>query len=214
MGLGGRIEVLARALGGSLDPATRDRLEGFASLVRAWNARLDLTAARADDALIEVLFADAMVLRDRALVPEAASVVDIGSGAGAPAIPLAIVRRDLRIALLEPRRKRIAFLRTAIGSLDLAARVCAIEGRIDPARPSLEGDFDLAMARATFAPAEWLRIGRALAPSVLVFATEELPERPAQRRDYALPWSGAPRVIGRYADRENEEGEGFRPGEP
>lgn len=198
-----RIDELARSLGRPLEPGTRDALASFASLVRTWNARLDLTAAREERALTEVLFADAIVMGDRALVPEGAAVVDVGSGAGAPALPFAIVRPDASVTMIEPLRKRIAFLRTAIGSLDLASRVRAVEGRVDPGAPDEHGTFDVASARATFAPEVWLEVGLALAPSCLVFTAGEPPEAPgsarlAQRVDYALPWSGAPRVLARY----------------
>ena len=119
--------------------------------MRTWNARLDLTAAREEAALAEVLFADALVLRARELVPEGARVLDVGSGAGAPALPFAIVRADCRVAMLEPLRKRVAFLRTAIGTLDLAARVTAIEGRIDPAKFKPVGiRFKLNIGRVAF----------------------------------------------------------------
>jgi 16S rRNA (guanine527-N7)-methyltransferase len=200
-----RIDELSLSLARPLSPTARDALARFAGLVKVWNARLDLTAAREERAMVEVLFADAIVMSDPALVPEGASVLDIGSGGGAPALPFALLRDDTQVAMLEPLRKRIAFLRTAIGSLDVAARVRAIEGRIDKSAPGagLEGRFDVASARATFAPADWLPIGLALAPSCLVFAVGEPPDAPegaalVHRVDYALPWSKAPRVLARY----------------
>lgn len=199
------LDALAASLGRPIEPRARDALVRFAALVRTWNARLDLTAARGERALAEVLFADAIVMQDRALVAEGASVLDVGSGAGAPALPLALLREDVRVALLEPLRKRIAFLRTAIGTLDVAARVRAIEGRIDPRAPRApdEHAVDVASARATFAPEEWLPIGLALAPACLVFTAGDPPPAPAgarlaARADYTLPWSAAPRTLTRY----------------
>lgn len=198
-----RIDELARSLGRPLEPPTRDALASFAGLVRTWNARLDLTAAREERALAEVLFADAIVMGDRELVPEGAALVDVGSGAGAPALPFAIVRPDAAVTMIEPLRKRVAFLRTAIGSLDLAARVRVVEGRVEPSAAGERGAFGVASARATFAPEVWLETGLALAPSCLVFTATEPPPAPAgarlaHRADYALPWSGAPRVLARY----------------
>jgi 16S rRNA (guanine527-N7)-methyltransferase len=200
-----RIEELAAALGRPIAPAARDALAQYAALVRTWNARLDLTAAREERALVEVLFADAIVMSDRALVPEGASLLDVGSGSGAPALGFALLRDDVRVAMLEPLRKRVAFLRTAIGTLDLAARARAIEGRLERDAPvtPFDGALDVASARATFAPEDWLPAGLALAPACLVFTAGEPPAPPegarlAHRCDYALPWSGAPRVLSRY----------------
>ncbi|MEM6959572.1 MAG: RsmG family class I SAM-dependent methyltransferase, partial [Myxococcota bacterium] len=89
-------------------------------------------------------------------------VVDIGAGAGAPGVPLAILNPELHVTRVEPRRRRVAFMRTAVGQLRLAERVRVIEGRHDVA----PGPFDFAYSRATFAPPEWLTIGAVMAPRV------------------------------------------------
>jgi 16S rRNA G527 N7-methylase RsmG len=89
--------------------ALLDWLDGIVE----WNARIDLTAARSDDELVDLMVADALVLSRH--VAEAARVVDVGSGAGAPGLALAILRPDLDVTLVEPLDKRVAFLRTSIG---------------------------------------------------------------------------------------------------
>ncbi len=195
------VDSLARDLGRPVPPDARDRLVAFAELVRTWNARMNLTAARTPEALGEVLFADALVLADRSLVPDGARFVDVGTGAGAPAVPLLLLRPDLTGVLVEPLRKRVAFLRTAVGGLDLAARARVAEAKVDPARPTVPGGpFDVALSRATLAPDEWLRVGLALAPRVLVLTAQDPPSAPpgAAREpsiEYRLPSSGAPRRI-------------------
>lgn len=200
------LRELADALGRPLDEPSLEALTRFGELVQQWNAHLDLTAAREPRAMVEVIFADAIVMSDPAIVPPNAKVLDVGSGSGAPAFPFALLRPDCRVTMLEPLRKRVAFLRTAIGSLDVASRVRAVEGRLDAKgrpSPALGEEYDLASARATFAPPEWLEKGLGLSPSCLVFAVESPPEPPAGasiavRKEYALPWSGAPRVQVRY----------------
>ncbi len=62
-------------------------------------------------------------------VPPAARVVDVGSGAGLPGIPLALARRDLRITLLEPLLRRATFLEGVVAELELGDRVQVIRGR-------------------------------------------------------------------------------------
>ena len=180
------------------DPATREQLEAFEALVRRWRERTDLVAGEGD-ALREVLFLDAYALSRAPLIPDGSRVIDVGAGAGAPSLPLALLRPDLHLVLLEPRRRRVAFMRTALGALGLAARVRVVEGRLgeEPA-PELRGAFDVALSRATFAAAEWRRRGPALARRTLVLATRELPGEASDVLRYAVPSTGAPRVVGVY----------------
>ena len=122
----------------------------------AWNARINLTGAHTVDDLITEHLPDAFAL-GRA-IPGPAEVVDIGSGGGLPALPLAILRPDLRLKLVEPLAKKVAFLRTAVRELGLAS--VSVEATRAEALPA--GAFDVAMSRATFPPAEWLTVARRL----------------------------------------------------
>ena len=192
---------LAQALGSTVTPEALSALGRYAELVSTWNARLDLTAAREPRALTEVLFADSLVMADTRFVPDGAMLLDVGSGAGAPAVGLALLRPDVRLVMIEPLQKRVAFLRTVIGTLDLAPRVRVEQARVDPDRPT-GPPCDLSAARATLAPEIWLRVGLALAPATLLFATDSLPADPAARlahqRAYALPSTSAPRILARF----------------
>jgi 16S rRNA G527 N7-methylase RsmG len=111
----------------------------------------------------------------------------------------------LSAVLVEPRRIRTAFLRTAAGSLDIAARTKVLEQKIDPMKPWVAGaPFHIALSRATFAPVEWLTIGAQLAAEVWVMTAGTAPRQPSdleliRRRDYEVPSSGAPRSILAYA---------------
>jgi 16S rRNA (guanine527-N7)-methyltransferase len=71
------------------------------------------------------------------LVPEGVTVCDVGSGAGLPGIPLALVRPDLRISLLEPLLRRTNFLREAVELLGLS-RVSVVRGRAEEVLGSLD----------------------------------------------------------------------------
>jgi len=78
------------------------------------------------------------------LIPPAAGVVDVGSGAGLPGIPLAILRPDLEVTLLEPLLRRSRFLDEVVAQLGLSPRVEVIRGRAEEYR----GRFDAVTARA------------------------------------------------------------------
>lgn len=204
--LTGKLSALTAALGEpALAASESAALVAFAALVASWNHRVDLTGAKTAKDLVEVLLADALVLRDRALVPEGARMLDVGTGVGAPIIPLLLLRPDVTALCVEPRRKRVAFLRTAIGQLGLVQRMVVREGRIEPDAPEpLEPAPTVACSRATFAPPVWLELGLKLAPRALLFAARDgLLEAPSgsalvAQRKYALPSTGSPRVLAAY----------------
>ena len=199
------VQRIAEGLGQAVTDAQAQALSHYGALVQSWNARINLTAAREPRALCEVLLADALVLRAAALVPADARLLDVGTGAGAPLLPLLLLRPDLHAVSIEPLHKRVAFLRTAAARLGLSSRVQVREERIDADAPALtHGRFEIACSRATFAPELWLRVGLALAPAVLVLTVgepaAELPQGVvlAYAQTYTLPLSGAPRRALRY----------------
>jgi 16S rRNA (guanine527-N7)-methyltransferase len=160
----GRISAVAQALSAPLSQATIARLSAWFDLLCVWNAKIDLTAARSPDELADLLLADALVLARHE--PAGGAVVDVGAGAGAPGLALYLLRPDLRVTLVEPMQKRVAFLRTVAGQVGASGeggslRVVRARGE-DLAEQGLR--FDGAAARATFSPDEWL----ALAPRLLV----------------------------------------------
>jgi 16S rRNA (guanine527-N7)-methyltransferase len=65
------------------------------------------------------------------LVAGDATVIDVGSGAGLPGIPLALLRPDLKLTLLEPLLRRVTFLTEVVEVLDLADRVTVVRGRAE-----------------------------------------------------------------------------------
>lgn len=74
------------------------------------------------------------------LVPESASVVDVGSGAGLPGIPLAIARPDLQVTLLEPLDRRCRWLARVVDELGLQDRVTVRRGRAQDVVGEVRGD--------------------------------------------------------------------------
>lgn len=173
----------------------------FFELVQSWDARTDLTSARSEVELAEVLFLDAAHLLQGGWTDGVRTLVDVGAGVGAPTIPLIIAQPSLRAVLVEPRRIRAAFLRTASGSLGLPSRLVVREQRLDPAKPTLpDAPFDVALSRATFGPDRWLEIGAQLANEIWVFAAGgEITPPPSLRLvrqvRYTVPSSGAPRAL-------------------
>jgi 16S rRNA (guanine527-N7)-methyltransferase len=134
------------------------QLEAFCALMLKWNASLNITGAKSVGDLAQEHLPDAFVLSK--FIPQGSRIVDVGTGGGLPALPLAILRADLGITMVEPRAKRVAFLRTAIRELSLKGCQSWV-GRIEDWRPE-SGFPEVAISRATFAPEEWLPIGMGL----------------------------------------------------
>jgi len=80
------------------------------------------------------------------LLPADARVVDVGSGAGLPGIPLALVRPDVALILVEPLERRVAFLHEVVGALGLS-NVTVVRGRADEVVGSC-GNADVVTSRA------------------------------------------------------------------
>jgi 16S rRNA (guanine527-N7)-methyltransferase len=148
---------VAAELGGALAPRPRAGIHTWLERLQEWNARIDLTAARSDDELVDLMLADAIVLS--AQIPAGARLVDVGTGAGAPGLALALLRDDLRVTLVEPAGKRVSFLRTVLGAVG-RADVTVERGRGEDLAGSRS--WDVATSRATLAPAPWLELGTTL----------------------------------------------------
>jgi 16S rRNA (guanine527-N7)-methyltransferase len=213
------IAQVAERIGTSIDAAAIARLTSWLELMMAWNAKVDLTAARGPEELVDLMVADALVLAR--LEGQGARVVDVGSGAGGPGLALALLRPDLRVTLVEPLQKRVAFLRTAAGHVlpvpgsagSLSAGSLKVvrargEDLLGGVAASGENIFDAAMARATLAPLPWLTLGAQLAPSGVVtvlLAREPPPALPqwavVHDETYVWPLTGAERRMVRFARR-------------
>ena len=146
---------------------TAERIIEFCRLLLRWNARINLTGARTVAEVVGEHVVDAFAMAR--LVPPGSSVVDVGAGGGLPGLAFAILRPDARLTMVEPRAKRVAFLRTAVRESHLAG-TAVFRGRADAVD---RGGFDVAASRATFPPEEWLSVGLGLVRPgglVLVFA--------------------------------------------
>lgn len=109
------------------------------------NKNLNLTAITDEEDVLIKHFLDSAL--PRKLIPKNATVVDVGSGAGFPALPLKIVRPDLDITMVDSLNKRVDFLEHAISLLNLQ-RIKAIHSRAEDFAKNHRESFDVAVARA------------------------------------------------------------------
>ena len=162
------VAEVADKLGVTLDVACEANLATWLDTLTAWNAKLDLTAARTVNELVDLMVADAFSVAP--FIPMGASIVDVGAGAGAPGLALAIIRPDLKVTLVEPLTKRISFLRTVLAALG-RQDVTLVRARVD----NVTNRFDIAISRATLSPSVWLSAGLGLADSVWVLLAKDDP---------------------------------------
>jgi 16S rRNA (guanine527-N7)-methyltransferase len=186
--LAARLAAPARELGVELGAPALEPLAGYASLVLAWGARINLTGAKTPERLADEHLADALALL-RHLPAEPFRFVDVGSGAGLPGLVLALMRPRASGVLLEPVRKKHAFLAHAVRELGLGGRIEARAER-DEAHAGA-GSYDAALSRATWRADLWLERGRRLPrPGGRVLGFEGATPGPlppgATRHPYAL----------------------------
>lgn len=137
----------AKTLGLALDDATNARLLDYIELIEKWNKVHNLTAVRELREMVTLHLLDSLTIASH--VPHGARVIDVGSGAGLPGIPLAIARADTHVTLLDSNHKKAAFLRQAKGELRLD-NVEVIADRVEDAgrQMSAEKLFDVVVSRA------------------------------------------------------------------
>jgi 16S rRNA (guanine527-N7)-methyltransferase len=125
----------------------------LAEMLETWAERINLTAHRARDAIVHRLILDAAALAQS--LPEARRIADLGSGAGFPGLPLAILRPESRLTLVEARERRHYFQRAAVRALSLP-NVQTLRGRAEALQPTLH---DMVVAQAFARPSnalEWM----------------------------------------------------------
>ena len=111
----------------------------------SWNQKFNLTAITDKKEVAVKHFLDSVIAQK--YFPYGASVVDVGSGAGFPAIPLKIVRGDLDITMLEALNKRVNFLQDTLAVLDLPGKALHLRAE-EAAYGAMRESFDVATARA------------------------------------------------------------------
>jgi len=187
--------------GASLSAAQRVEIDAalgrYLDLLVTWNERLDLTAARGEDELVDLFVADAALLARFA--GEAGSWVDVGSGAGAPGLSLKLICPELPMQLVEPKSKRVTFLRTAQGSLG----VRGLEVRREQSQTLPPACAAWGVSRATLAPDLWLKEGVRIATAGVwvLLAQGEPPEAAGWRADIDVSYVWALTGVSRRALR-------------
>lgn len=143
MSLESQLGLGIAAMGITLPPGAVDRLAQYLRLLEKWNRVHNLTAIREPEQMVTLHVLDSLSVLP--YVEGARTLVDVGTGAGLPGIPLAIARPDLRVTLLDSSHKKATFLEQARVELKLENLAVACE-RVERYHP--QAKFDAVVSRA------------------------------------------------------------------
>ncbi len=119
-----RIAGLLAPFAGELRETQLSQISAYLDLLQRWNARMNLTAVRDAEEMVTRHFGESLFAARR-LYPEPGAqdwgLIDIGSGAGFPGLPIKIYRPELRVNLLESNQRKATFLREVVRALKLPA---------------------------------------------------------------------------------------------
>jgi 16S rRNA (guanine527-N7)-methyltransferase len=137
----------ARTFSIDVDERAMEAFELYLTELLKWNRKINLTAIRSEKGIVLKHFLDSLSVYP--YLPERSFVLDIGSGAGFPGIPLKIVHPTLEMTLIDSVRKKVDFQRHIIRMLGLKGTE-AIHGRVQDRGilQSLSGRFDITLSRA------------------------------------------------------------------
>lgn len=171
----------------------------YCELIHAWSQRLNLTGHEDAIAIAGQLVLDAVALER--VLPPALRIVDVGSGAGLPGIPLAILRPASAILLIEARERRYHFLKMAIRELGLE-NARALHGRAESLEPTAHGCAIAQAAGPVASVTAWLLRWTAPGGSIAIPISPDqpVPDPPAsiaraETRSYRVPLSGRARAV-------------------
>jgi 16S rRNA (guanine527-N7)-methyltransferase len=174
------LQARAAAFAVSVTASQAHDFEKFYDLLAKWNRRINLTAlelgSSAPIETLDRLFIEPLIAAQ--MIPKAPlSIIDLGSGAGSPALPLKILRPAIRLTMVETRGRKAAFLREAVRTLRLDD-VDVEQTRFQSLPVSLVSTFDVAVVRALRIDAELVSvIGELLKTSgrFITFGADEAP---------------------------------------
>ena len=145
----GLLRFQASQLNLKLDEIGLNKLYGFVQILLEWNQRIHLVSKKDSDSVrLARQIIDSLLLLVYFEIPSANRVLDLGSGAGFPAVPLKIVRPDLEIVLTESKQKKSAYLQDVIEQLQLT-KVFLWGDRAQKLPVRYTNYFDLALAKAS-----------------------------------------------------------------
>jgi 16S rRNA (guanine527-N7)-methyltransferase len=148
----------SKFLGIDLSPKQLHKFALYLLRLKKWNRHINLTGLRGDREIVIKHFLDS--LTPFSLLKPRWHLLDIGTGAGFPGIPLKMAIPSLKLTLVESHRKRVSFLKEIIGLLELK-EVDVMQTYLNTKRSTISpSSFDAVISRATLPLAKYLRLAQ------------------------------------------------------
>lgn len=138
----------AAEYGITVSPEQAEQFQTYLELLTEWNEKMNLTAIREPKEVAEKHFLDSLLLLKYVDFPRGAGLIDVGTGAGFPGVPLLILRPDLRLTLLDGLNKRLLFLEALLRELSLGAELVHARAEEAGRKAEYRTKFDFSAARA------------------------------------------------------------------
>lgn len=153
------LQQQAGRLGIDLNSQQLSQFEIYKNELLDWNARINLISESSAQEIITRHFLDSLTALQFITQPDAV-IIDIGSGAGFPGLPLKIARPNLKIYLLESNRKKVSFMKHIIRLLQLSS-AHVLHDRVENIirQNSWKEKFDILISRAAFKLDELVKLG-------------------------------------------------------
>jgi 16S rRNA (guanine527-N7)-methyltransferase len=139
-----------------LPAGAEDLLERYADRLLAWNRKVNLTSITAPAEVAEKHLVDSLLLLPA--LGGARTLLDVGSGAGLPGVPLAIARPELQVTCCDSVAKKVAFVKAVSAELHLPVRAVALRAEGNPDVERLPRA-DAVVSRALAEPEQWVALG-------------------------------------------------------
>ena len=169
-----RVKTGAVQMGVELDAVACERFAKYYDLLVEGNKVMNLTTVLEPEEAVDRHFLDCIAPVAKGLIPQRAKLVDVGTGAGFPGLPLLIARPDIQLTLVDALNKRLNFIQSVLDELGLAANIVHMRAEDFSRKPEHREQYDIAAARAVAAVSPLMEY---LLPCV-------------HRGGYALCWKG------------------------
>ena len=195
----------AQKLGFSFDETILEKFHHYYKEFSFWNRSVNLTGLHTEQEQAVLLFADSLAGSLAFPAHSSLSIVDIGTGAGFPGIPLKLGFPSLQVTLMEPRGNKTAFLHTVIGKLELTG-ISVLQKRLEACCSFIdeEDKWDMAISKAVSLEAILPHVKSILKPDgkLVIFRSSKIDKPESlqgmtieQEIAYELPYGFGTRVL-------------------